>query len=432
MLIDARIKKLALTTAAIFLLIVAMLLGAQPMYLMAVVIAVVPVVSWALGLLFFRGVSCIRTLPTTSSVGERIRVSVKIHNDSYFPKFYLRVSDRLPRWFRFAGSDNRHGPLVLNLKSHSTAEIVYFFEPMKRGVYRIGPMRLLTADPIGFSTYRRSLPDYSEVVVYPEVLPARADFLESGGGRGWHDQPDAVTRGGGTDFDGVRSYRSGDELRRINWKTTARTGQMAVTEYTLGYANHVIIALDLHEAAYVDSGFGNECALEYGITIAASLASAALKCGSPVSLLTAGTVNSVVEPFVGMNSVPVILEALARMDAESDVPFVEVLHRGLAAARSGAVLVCITPVPIEDQTMQQALTQWMGPPVATLPSYFWLNKAEFQRYYIERTRDVITKRKRGVREPLQSGGSVRLGHTRFGEEFHIAPGGELASILSRS
>ena len=104
----------------------------------------------------------------------------------------------------------------------------------------------------------------------------------------------------------------------------------------------------------------------------------------------------------------------------------------MSAARSGVRLVCITPHSSGEPPIQEALYRWMGPPVSTQPTFFWLNKAEFERVHLERTRDVLSRRRHDVRTPETVQGSYQVGLTRFGQEFHIGPGGELARLLSRS
>lgn len=52
------------------------------------------------------------------------------------------------------------------------------------------------------------------------------------------------------EFFGCREYRPGDEIRRINWKASARAGQLVVTEYEEERAADVAVVLDVREAAY--------------------------------------------------------------------------------------------------------------------------------------------------------------------------------------
>ena len=78
-------------------------------------------------------------------------------------------------------------------------------------------------------------------------------------------------RGDGDDFYGVREYAPGDELRRVHWRTTARTGTLAVAEYAQGVTLDVTVALDLFQDAYKGTGSEEHSALETAVTLAATL-----------------------------------------------------------------------------------------------------------------------------------------------------------------
>ncbi len=411
-------KKLALGSCLAFLAIVAVSLGSSQIYLMAIILGFVAPVLWLLGLVLSKGITCERNAPQTCHEGERARVNLTLRNTGLFPKFYLRASDHLPRWVRFAGDDSQQGSLVLQLWPGESEEVGYYLEPQKRGLYRIGPTRVQMSDLIGFNWFSREIAGESEVLVYPQILPVRSDFLSSGISRGWREEDRALTRGSGMDFDSVREYRSGDELRRINWKTTARMGALAVTEYTQGEANDVIIVLDLQREAYKDSGEGKEGALEYGVKIATALAAAALRQGSSMRLLTQASNGEPREPLRGYEHLPVALDELARAEAEYDMPISEVLERAVAGVRPGTTLVCITPVDSEDSALRMALTTWRSAPVSSPLCLFWLQRVEFQ--------------KPAGKEKSGSAGSLPLagyGRTTFGREFYIFPGSSLIQLL---
>ncbi|HEY3332906.1 MAG TPA: DUF58 domain-containing protein [Capsulimonadaceae bacterium] len=430
MLIDAQIKKLAIRTAAIFLLVVAALLGAQQMYLMAVVVAVVPGVSWLMGFLFSKGIECDRQMPATCHVHERIRVRVTVRNTTFFPRFFLRISDRMPRWLRFAGSDTPQGPLILSLWPGDAEDVTYYIEPLKRGQYHVGPMRLLSSDPLGFSTFRKTLNDQADIIVYPEVLPMRPEFLDAGGGHGWQDQDSAQSRGSGTDFDGVREYRPGDELRRVNWKSTARTGVLAVTEYSQGYANSILVALDTSKDAYADSGAGLESALEYGVTLAASIVGAGLRFGSPTSLITCDDLATATTPMRGIEHLPTALDMLARCEPTSDIPFATVVEQAMRLVRPGTILVAITPESSDNPQLRTVLDQWMRSPASSSICLFWLEKTAFHDLHQKKMRELLARKRKPADVAADTPEvKTRVVSTRYGREFHIAPDGELVRVL---
>ena len=105
-------------------------------------------------------------------------------------------------------------------------------------------------------------------------------------------------------------------MRRINWRATARTGALTVSEYSQGFAGDIIVALDCDAASYADSGSGQISAFEYGVTIAASLGIAALRRGNGMQLLLAGASDLVEDTLQlrGETGIATLLNRLARIN----------------------------------------------------------------------------------------------------------------------
>ena len=421
MFIEDRLKRLAVFTAAVFLLLVGLLLNVSQMLLMAVALTLIQPVFWVAGLLMLRGLSCRRIAPQTCGEGERVRVELLIRNNSRTPKFYLRAGDRLPRWIRYAGNDAGEAPLLLNLWPGETGRLAYLIEPQKRGLHQIGPTRILAPDLIGMSKFVRILNEPDEILVYPQIIPVRPEFLSGGAERGWRDQENAPGRGEGTDFHGVRDYRMGDDLRRINWKTTARTGALAVTEYSLGYANDVAIVLDLAESSYQESGEGNESALEYAIKIAASIAAAALRQGSAVQMMTNSLLPGLDPLLRGSDQLPRLLDALARAEANGRKSLTDAVSEGLASGLGGALLLCVTPLPADDPDVAGALSLWQRSGGGEKPFLLLLDRAAFGAFEATRFSPDRAEENR----------SARITDTPFRREFLVGPGCNLAEMFER-
>ena len=259
------------------------------------------------------------------------------------PKFFLRVRDRLPRWLRGVGD----GPLlILQLKPGESQAVTYHLEPEKRGVYGLGPVQIVTTDPLGFYAYTQEVLCAGELLVYPAVLPVRQLFLEGGGAWGRENQDEGAMRGDGLDFHGVREYQTGDDLRRVHWRTTARTGKLAVMEYTQGMTSDVLLALDLNRDAYADTGEGPESALEYAVKIAAAVAAYLLAHGYAVRLLLPGQAAPPLA-LSHADEMPPLLEALARAGADASQTLADALRENMVQVAGGKTLVFITPAEID-------------------------------------------------------------------------------------
>ncbi len=372
---DSRIKRLALATASIFLLIVGALLGVSQMYLMAVAISLIPLVFWFVGLFLQRGVFCERVMPATAERGERVKVELYLRNASMFPKFYVRAVDHLPRWVKFDG-DADESSMILYLAAGETAKVVYFIRPFRRGQQAIGPTKITNPDLIGLSNYSRTINASGELLVLPEVIPINVQFLSGGASQGWRDQENATTRGIGTDFQGVREYQIGDDLRRVNWKTTARTGKLAVTEYALGYANDITLALDLDSRSYGDVDQNLNSAFETAIEIAASVTAAALRQGSSVQIITNGDLKSLESPLSGSDDTIAVLTQLALAAPKEYGSLAEVISRYELSNRHIRSLIVITGARPYDGALNVALESYRKTS-GTLAMIFWIDIQSF-------------------------------------------------------
>ena len=330
-------KRFVLNVAGLFVAVVAVLFALPQLYLMAAILWLIPFVSFVMGWLMLGGLGCVRTLPLSATAGEAVPLTYTLENTGRLPKFYLLVRDTLPRGVSLAAGPTT---LVMALWPGEMRETACLLDVRMRGVFRLGPASVFSTDPLGLQTFARKLPEVSELVVYPAVLPLRDSWLRGAAAAGWRGGASALVRGDGDDFYGVREYAPGDELRRVHWRTSARTGTLAVAEYAQGVTLDVTVALDLSLDAYKGTGSDENSALETAVTLAATLLGDLLKHGHTARLLIAGERDTAARR--GAESLPEFLETLARVQAGSLQPLAEVL----AEDRSGvlpATLVAITP-----------------------------------------------------------------------------------------
>ncbi len=357
MVITHNLKKFALTLAGLFIAVVAVILGVDQLYLMAAVLFLIPMASFVVGRVLMRGLACRRSPVPACGEGERATVTLTVENTGRLPKMFLRVADKLPASLQAVGDA---APLILHLGAGESADISYTIEAEKRGAYTLGPTLVSSTDPLGFYPHVQTIASASEMLVYPSVLALRQMSAANGGAWGQREQDSTVARGGGLDFHGVRDYQPGDELRRVHWRTTARTGKLAVMEYTQGAASNILVALDLHAASYADTGVGRESALEYAIKMTTSACDYLLRQGHVVQV-----VLPTLPPLAGGGlltlqdsaEMPVLLETLARAEATATETLADALLRALPRVSSGATLFYITP-SMGGEALAVALAQY--------------------------------------------------------------------------
>jgi uncharacterized protein (DUF58 family) len=156
-----------------------------------------------------------------------------------------------------------------------------------RGVYEIGPTRLRSGDLFGLFSEERVEDRLTRVVVYPRTveledlgLPAQRPFGERKTGLRIFEDTSRVA--------GVRDYRPGDSMRRIDWNATARLGRLQSRVYDPSSSQHLLLCVNTQTTIPSWSGSVPDV-LERVITVAASIARDAYEKRYSVGLLANGT-----------------------------------------------------------------------------------------------------------------------------------------------
>lgn len=163
------------------------------------------------------------------------------------------------------------------LAGGATAEVRYPIPTERRGVLTIGPLDVRRRALAGLAENRAALGAAVQVRVLPRVLPVRG---VPGRVRRAHSGADERVPHGGTDLVGLREYLPGDDLRRMHWATSAKTGKLMVRQDADPSSAHLTILLDDRAGGYPDGD------MEDAVEVAASLAVAAAESEHGVRLLT--------------------------------------------------------------------------------------------------------------------------------------------------
>lgn len=274
------IKSFVISIAFLFLFVVALLLDVQYLYLMAVMLALVQPLSWAFVVLLAARYSTTRRVPSVAVEGRTLPTTLTVTATGGLAVGALRIQERCSPML----AGGAESALPLDHWDGTTGERRTEFEPLLRGVHTIGPAVMETTDPLGLFTFHVELPGTSTVVVHPAPIPIRSTSVGGGGVFGTREQDGTARRGEGLEFHGVRDYRPGDSLRRVHWRTSARTGQLAVVEFERAYEQNVLIAIDARRGT--ELGTGRESTFEFAIKIAATIIDRVLRQGGGLVLLS--------------------------------------------------------------------------------------------------------------------------------------------------
>ena len=277
-----------------------------------------------------------RLVPPRMPAGSTSEVRLTLRGRGRLGTGGLLLSDGVP-----AALGGHPRFVVARLPRQSPVLLRYPLHPTQRGVHRIGPLVARVTDPFGLAELGRELAAYSRLVVTPVVVPLTG--MPFGGGPGSGEQGVGRLRAGqGEDDIVVRSYRQGDDLRKVHWRSTARCDELMVRIEERPWRGGVCVLLDSRAGAH--RGGGPAASLEYGVSLAASVCLHLQRHGQRVQLATAGGLP-VGSAEAGDHSAEALLDVLAALvpTHRSDL-----VNGPLAAGRDVvAVLGATTPGAVQ-------------------------------------------------------------------------------------
>jgi uncharacterized protein (DUF58 family) len=214
--------------------------------------------------------------PSRLQVGGSGRIELQLTNAGTRPTPLLLVADGFDDGRRAARF------LVAPIAPGETARAAYRIPTTRRGRFGLGPLVASVTDPFGIARREWTVEGTADVVVCPRVHAVVAP----GVGAGREPGPDPTTTARGLvhdergEFRSLRDYEIGDELRRVHWRTTARTGRLVVRQDEMPWLPRVSVVLDVRPSAFDERSF------EDAIEAAASVCTSLRRERRPVSLAT--------------------------------------------------------------------------------------------------------------------------------------------------
>lgn len=336
------------------------LITARPMfYNMVYLIALALLLSlmWA-----WTGINAVRIARRTrsrrSAVGKLAEESFTVANTGLLPKVWLEVRDQS------------------TLPVHRVSQVLNALPPKRqrhwsvrticrrRGRFRLGPLSLVSGDPLGLFEFKRDLKVSSDIVVYPAMIPIPSFAPPLGqlpGGEAVRQRTHYIT----TNVSGVRDYAPGDSFNRIHWRSTARTGRLLVKEFELDPTADIWLLPDMHGAVHHELPYEEpepqdpwvailrgqrrpEIELdpsteEYTVTIAASIAQHFIYKDRTVGMMAYAQTREVQQPDRSYRQLTKLLETLAVISAQGEVSLAQILISEGDRLGRGITLVVITP-----------------------------------------------------------------------------------------
>jgi uncharacterized protein (DUF58 family) len=174
-------------------------------------------------------------------------------------------------------------PGRFDLPSHATTTVRYEITPGRRGRRSFGGVSVRYASPLGLVARQERLELPADVDVYPDVHAARALELLRRQGRQDARLGSLRVRGGDTEFERLRPYQVGDEIRHVDWRSSARRDDLTVRQFQAESNQNVIFALDVGRSMRGDTG--GLTAVDHALNAALLTADVALRGGDKAGLM---------------------------------------------------------------------------------------------------------------------------------------------------
>lgn len=213
------------------------------------------------------------------SNGDENLVEIIIKNEFRFT-VYTDVIDELPEQLQI-----RNWTRKLNLKSRQQKRIHWKLKPLQRGEYEFGNIHLFVASPLKLIS-RRFTSEAREIIpVYPAFMQLRKYELFSGTTLQLESGNQRMRKiGQSMEFEQIKEYVSGDDIRALNWKASARKGGLMVNSFMEERSQQVYCIID--KGRLMKMPFNGMTLLDYAINSCLVLSNVCLKKQDKVGVIT--------------------------------------------------------------------------------------------------------------------------------------------------
>jgi uncharacterized protein (DUF58 family) len=211
------------------------------------------------------------------SVGRPNVVTLSLRNRGWRKLSGLVADDPLE------ACESRGNPARFEVAGHGTTTVRYEVTPSQRGPRELRAVSVRYASPLGLVARQERLERPAIVDVYPDVHAARALELLRRQGRQDARLGSLRVRGGDTDFERLRPYQVGDEIRHVDWRASARRDDLTVRQFQAESNQNVVFAIDVGRGMRGDTG--GLTAIDHALNAALLTADVALRGGDKAGLM---------------------------------------------------------------------------------------------------------------------------------------------------
>ncbi|HMR16222.1 MAG TPA: DUF58 domain-containing protein [Mariniflexile sp.] len=217
-----------------------------------------------------KGIRASRVLPEKLSNGDDNPIEISLQNNYNFTS-HLQIIDELPFQYQ-----KRDFGINTELKRQASKKITYTLRPLQRGEYHFGNLNLYAQSPLSLVSRRFQFGKDAMVPNYPSFLQLKKYMLLAFSNKIFEYGLKKIRRIGHTmEFEQIKHYVQGDDLRNINWKATAKSNQLMVNQYQDERSQPVYSVID--KGRVMKMPFEGLSLLDYAINASLVISNVALK-----------------------------------------------------------------------------------------------------------------------------------------------------------
>jgi len=217
-----------------------------------------------------KGIIASRILPEKLSNGDNNSIEISVKNNYNFNST-LKLIDEIP--FQYQKRDFQINIILNKLEDK---KITYSLRPLERGEYYFGHLNIYASSPLDFISRRFQFGKDAMVPNYPSFLQLKKYMLLAFSNKIFEYGLKKIRRIGHTmEFEQIKDYVQGDDLRNINWKATAKSNKLMVNQYQDERSQPVYSVID--KGRVMKMPFEGLSLLDYAINAALVISNVALK-----------------------------------------------------------------------------------------------------------------------------------------------------------
>ncbi len=297
------------------------------------------------------GVNVTREFGGRFAVGAETEVRIDIKNRT--PRVVsIIVKDEYPPQMKLSGLREAR----VRIEAQRSAALIYGLTPPKRGRFEFGQIAVRFLSRLRLVWCEMRMADAQAVKVYPNMRRAREAELKALGARSLVASHRKTSwRGEGREFESLRDYVQGDELRHIAWTATARRGRITTRQYQIERDQTILIALDA--GRLMTARIETETKLDSAVHAALALMSAAARAGDNAGIMVFGRrIKTYLPPGRGRDQMDAALEALHSIEPEMIEPSYARAFEFIAANSKRRSLVVLLTDLVDEEGSRELLT----------------------------------------------------------------------------